>query len=103
MRQNRILVILVMMLLTMMFFIPSYQAPNTNNPIENRDDCDCEVLINESFENGFPPENWTNTGWLDSYYGEPYHGDHWAYSWASGDVLTTPPLEFGDKTTLTFW
>ena len=101
MRQNRVLVILFAMLLTMMVFIPSYQAPNTNNPIENRDDC--VVLINESFENGFPPENWTNTGWLDSFYGEPYHGDHWAFSWTYGDVLTTPPLEFGVNTTLTFW
>ncbi len=78
MRQNRVFVILVMMLLTIVVFIPSYQAPNTNNPIENCDDC--VVLINESFENGFPPENWTNIGWLDSFYGEPHHGDHWAYS-----------------------
>jgi len=101
MRHNRILVILVLMLLTMVVFIPSYQAPNTNNPIENRDDC--IVLINESFENGFPPDNWTNTGWMDSYYGEPYDGDHWAFSWTFGDVLTTSPLEFGVNTTLTFW
>jgi len=101
MRPNRILVVLVTMLLTMMFFIPSYQAPNTNNTIENRDDC--VVLINESFENGFPPENWTNTGWLDSWYGEPYDGDHWAYSWTLGDTLTTFPVEFGVNTTLTFW
>ena len=102
MRQNRILLVLVTMLLTMMFFIPSYQASNTNNPVENRDDC--VVLINESFENGFPPENWTNTGWIDSPpYGEPYHGDHFAFSWTHGDVLTTPPLEFGVNTTLTFW
>ena len=101
MRHNRILVILVTTLLTIMVFMPSYQAPNTNNPIENRDDC--VVLINESFENGFPPENWTNTGWIDSLFGEPYHGDHWAYSWVYGDVLTTPPLEFGVNTTLTFW
>ena len=101
MRPNRILVVLFTMLLTMMFFIPSYQAPNTNNPIENRDDC--VVLINESFENGFPPENWTNTGWIDSMYGCPYHGDHWALSWSPGSELTTPPLEFGMNTTLTFW
>jgi hypothetical protein len=89
------------MLLAMMVFMPSYQAPTTNNPIENRDDC--VVLINESFENGFPPENWTNTGWLDSFLGEPYDGDHWAYSWTFGDELTTPPLEFDVNTTLTFW
>jgi hypothetical protein len=101
MGQNRVLVVLVTMLLTLVVFIPSYQAPNTNSPIENWDDC--IVLINESFENGFPPENWTNTGWLDSLYGEPYHGDHWAYSWTAGDALTTPPLEFGVNTTLTFW
>jgi len=85
----------------MMVFIPSYPSLNTNNPIENRDDC--VVLINESFENGFPPDNWTNTSWSDSYYGEPYHGDHWAFSWSAGDRLTTPPLEFGVNTTLTFW
>jgi parallel beta-helix repeat protein len=87
MRQYRLLVIFVMMLLTMMVFIPSYQAPNTNNPIEN----------------GFPPENWTNIGWQDSLYGAPYHGDHWAFSWVYDGKLTTPPLEFGVNTTLTFW
>jgi len=80
--------------------MPSYQAPNSNNSIENRDDC--IVLINESFENGFPPENWTNFEWQDSLYGAPYHGDHWAYSWAFAD-LTTFPIEFGVDTTLTFW
>ncbi len=101
MRQSRILIVLVTMVLMMMFFIPSYQAPNTNNHIENRDDC--VVLINESFENGFPPENWTNTGWIDSLYGEPYHGDHWAYAWSCEDRLTTFPVEFGSNTTLTFW
>ena len=101
MMKNRILAVIITMLLTMMVFIPSYQAPNINNPIDNRDDC--VVLINESFENGFPPENWTNTGWIDSLYGEPYNGDHWAYAWACGDILTTFPIEFGSNTTLTFW
>lgn len=101
MRQSRILVFLVTMLLTMMVFIPSYQAPNTNNPIENRDDC--VVLINESFENGFPPEDWTNIDWLYSYHGEPYHGDHWVSSASFGATLTTFPIEFGINTTLTFW
>jgi len=37
MRQNRVFVVLVMMLFTMMVFIPSYQAPNTNISIENWD------------------------------------------------------------------
>ena len=100
MRKNKVLVVLVTLLLTLVVFIPSYSAPNTNSPLENLDDS--VVLINESFENGFPPENWTNTGWLDSLYGEPYHGDHWAFSW-SFDELTTFPIEFGVNTTLTFW
>ena len=101
MKKNIILVFFVTILLTMVVLIPSYSAPNTNSPLENLDDS--VVLINESFENGFPPENWTNIGWLDSLYGEPYHGDHWGYSWTCGDELTTPPLEFGVNTTLTFW
>ena len=101
MKKNIILVFFVTILLTVVL-IPSYSAPNTNSPLENLDDS--VVLINESFENGFPPENWTNFGWLDSPpYGEPYHGDHFAYSWATGDELTTPSLEFGVNTTLTFW
>lgn len=95
---KKIYALLICMFLLILCWIP--QVPS-NYPIRN--DVKGEVILWESFENGFPPENWTNTGWLDSLYGEPYHGDHWAYSWAAGDALTTPPLEFGVYTTLTFW
>jgi PKD repeat protein len=58
----------------------------------------------ESWTDSIPNEFASNTGWLDSYYGNESHGgDHWAYSWASGDKLTTPSLTFGNDTELRFW
>ncbi len=61
-----------------------------------------DILINEGFET-WPPAGWTNTGWLDSYYGSSHNGTHWAYSWANGDTLTTPSIAFGEDTELSFW
>jgi len=61
------------------------------------------VMLFEDFENGFPPDDWNNSGWLDSYYGEPYSGEIWAYSWTNGSVLTTPSVLFVENTTLNFW
>lgn len=60
-------------------------------------------VLEEGFEQDFPPVNWTNNGWQKDLYGSPCEGSHWAYSWAIGDTLTTPSLYFGpDYTTLTF-
>ena len=81
------------------FFILSF----TGCCFSIRDKTNGHIILWESFENGFPPENWTNTGWYDSLYGEPFHGNHWAYSWSAADTLTSYPLEFGYNTTLTFW
>jgi len=65
-------------------------------------------LINEGFEgynftSEWNPPGWSNTGWLYDIYGGPHGGLHWAYSWAAGDVLTTPVLNFGENTELSFW
>ena len=59
-------------------------------------------LINEGFESGFTPAGWTNTGWIWDQYGGPCEGIHWDYSWAAGDTLTTPSLNFQVDTELTF-
>ncbi len=69
----------------------------------NENDTVYEPILTEGFENGFTPVGWTNTGWMDSYYGFPHSGSHWAYSWGAGDTLTTPLLSFGDNTELSFW
>jgi hypothetical protein len=72
---------------------------------------DCYIALEESFEcweDGvtWPPPGWSNTGWLPDLYGDPEapcDGDHWAFSWAAGDLLTSPVFTFGNySTTLTF-
>ena len=93
----------VVMVVSVICLFVSCLLPSAVGTSQSLDDPVGQVMVWESFENGFPPENWTNTGWVDSLYGEPYHGSHWAYSWAAGCALTTPPLEFGMNTTLTFW
>ena len=61
------------------------------------------VLIEEGFESGVNPPGWINTGWLLSLYGDPCEGLEFAYSWASGDTLTTPSIVFQQDTNLSFW
>ncbi len=61
------------------------------------------IILDEGFEDIFPPIGWTNTGWVDSLYGFPHGGSSWAYSWAKGDTLTTKILSFGTHTNLSFW
>jgi len=61
------------------------------------------TILNEGFENGFPIEGWTNSGWTKSLYGFAHSGSELAYSWANGDTLTTTSLTFGEKTELSFW
>jgi hypothetical protein len=61
------------------------------------------IILNEGFEDSFPPDGWINSGWIDSLYGFAHSGSHWAYSWSSGDNLTTPLLDFGSNTELSFW
>jgi len=61
------------------------------------------TLIDEGFEGIFPPAGWTNTGWLEDYYGVPHEGTGWVYCWSMGDTLTTPSLMFGEDTELRFW
>ena len=56
------------------------------------------IILDEGFEDIFPPIGWTNTGWVDSLYGFPHGGSSWAYSWAKGDTLTTKILSFGTHT-----
>ena len=94
---KKIYVILICIFLLILCWIPY-----TSSISPKKDAIDESVILWESFENGFPPENWTNFEWQDSLYGAPYHGDHWAYSWTFAD-LTTFPIEFGVNTTLTFW
>ncbi len=63
-----------------------------------------KTILNEGFEGSiFPPSGWTSTGWLDSYYGTAHSGSGWAYSWASGDMLNTSSMKFGNNTELSFW
>jgi len=69
---------------------------------------DAIILINESFENEFPPIGWTNNGWLDSLHGMSHTGSNWSYSWAGDeakdiDVMKTGILSFGNDTELRFW
>jgi hypothetical protein len=64
------------------------------------------VILDADFEvwNGSLPDGFTvNTGWLDSLYGFPHGGSHWAYSWAAGDKLTTITLTFHSDTELSFF
>ena len=62
-----------------------------------------DQLLKEGFENGFPPENWTNNGWQDSPYGQPHNGSHWAYSWGDDDVLIMPEVQLLFAPELSFW
>ena len=73
--------------------IPEFQVLGDKGLIE---------LINEGFEAGSTPAGWTNTGWLWDYQSAPCEGIHWDYSWAAGDTLTTPALDFQVNTELTF-
>ena len=59
--------------------------------------------LEEGFENNWPPDGWTNDGWQLDLFGYPHSGDHWAYSWADGDILTTPVLNLGWDAELRFW
>jgi len=68
------------------------------DPLGNRS----SILINEGFESGIPTD-WSNTGWLLDYYGSPHNGSNWIYSWAAGDTLITPSLNFDQDTVLSFW
>ena len=61
-----------------------------------------KTILNEGFESGIPT-GWSNTGWLENYYGAAHTGNGWAYSWALGDTLTTSSMVFGDNTELSFW
>ena len=62
------------------------------------------TLVDEGFEDGIPDssDGWVNTGWLWDHYGSPCEGLNFSYSWAAGDELTTPDLEFGSNTTISF-
>jgi len=62
-------------------------------------------IIDEGFENGFPPNGWTNTGgggWLDSEYGYAHSGKHWAFSWETGNILKTYTCNLADNSELHF-
>jgi hypothetical protein len=66
---------------------------------------DCGIVLDESFDfcdgnDGDPatPAGWSGSGWLCNYYGYANTDPGWAYSWAMGDELTTPPIEFGNST-----
>lgn len=71
------------------------------------------ILINEGFENEFPPAGWANSnpsgfedGWnQDMPFGDPkpHNGSHHAYSWAINDNLTTNTVTFYQETELSFW
>jgi len=66
------------------------------------------TILDEGFEgewtNNLPSSKWiSNTGWLDSHYGNEHNGSHWAYSWTAGDNLTTKSITFGNDTELSFW
>ena len=67
------------------------------------------TILEEGFEDWaeekyVPSSKWdSNTGWLDSHYGDAHNGSGWAYSWAAGDNLTTIPLTFGNDTEISFW
>jgi len=64
---------------------------------------ECEIIFDDGFEATPFDANWDyNTGWLDSYYGDPCEGVQHAYSWAYGDAIGKT-LTFGDyETTLWF-
>lgn len=74
-----------------------------------------EMVKTTIFEEGFeeewvdslPSSNWIyNSGWLDGLYpesGGAHSGNHWAFSWAAGDKLTTKSITFGNDTELSFW
>ena len=63
-----------------------------------------DVLFHANFEeNPWDGAFASNNGWLDSLYGSALSGDHWAYSWAAGDTLTTPVISLTDTPTLSFY
>ncbi|HNW68862.1 MAG TPA: choice-of-anchor J domain-containing protein [Bacteroidales bacterium] len=58
----------------------------------------------ESFEGAsFPPDCWTNTGWVQSLYGAPNTGTEWAYSNLSGSILTSPSFVLTNNSRLRYW
>jgi len=89
----------------------------SKNLINKEDYIEKNVVLNRGnkadnpitiFRDGFEGIPWDvnfsiNTGWLDSLYGKPHNGSHWAYSWTAGDNLTTPKLFFDNNTKLKFW
>jgi hypothetical protein len=62
------------------------------------------VVFTSGFEGiPFDGDFASNTGWTDSNYGYAHGGSHWAYSWAVGDTLTTPPITLLCDSELHFW
>lgn len=58
--------------------------------------------FSESFETQFPPENWTNSDWEWSLYGDFHTGEEWAYCNLSGASLDTPPFALPEASELEF-
>ena len=66
------------------------------------------TILEEGFEDGFPPTGWSNHQWEDSSYGDAHTGSHWAFAYddpypSDASILTTPSLTFKSDTELTFW
>ena len=60
----------------------------------------------ETWSGGIPvgnPDGFVSSTWLQSLYGFARSGTEWAYSWAMGDVLTTPTISLECNPTLSFW
>jgi len=105
---GKIITLSIAILLSITTFYPVLSLENQFDSKNDLSDLEKNrsTIFNSSFESwtdGTPDEFETNTGWLDSLYGTAHSGDHWAFSWAAGDTLTTSMLTFGTDTELRFW
>ena len=74
----------------------------TEGPIWNFQTKPSEGYVFEGFENGFPPEGWTNDGWTSTTY-SPFEGEMGAYTYNDDTRLFTPLLNVENGDSLKFY
>lgn len=94
-------IITLIVLVTLLFAM--FSIINVTNPIIEDILITKQIIIEEGFESWLP-DGWVSHGcWISSLYGEAHTGEHWAFSFAANDTLTTPNITFEPNTELSFW
>ena len=78
---------------------PSVSSASSNN---EKFSCDFETWSG-GIPTGDPDGFASNSGWIDSLYGFAHSGSSWAYSWGTGDTLTSPSISLDCNPLLSFW